>query len=72
MMEMRTAASTMTAGLSGDAEVVNAAADTSTTARTEAGSATATADVAGRAGMGSGADTKLLHVYLNPFRVPNR
>ncbi len=62
----------MTAGLSGDAEVVNVAAGTSTTARTEAGSAAAAADVAGGAGLGSGADTKLLHVYLNPFRLSNR
>jgi hypothetical protein len=56
-MVVRTAASTMTAGLSGDAEVVIAAADTSTTARTEAGSAAAEADVAGGAGLDSGADT---------------
>ncbi len=70
MTKVGTAASTVTAGLSGDAEVVTVAAGTSTTARIVAGSAAAAAAavVAGGAGSGSGADTKLLHAYSNSFR----
>ncbi len=63
---MCTAASTVTAGLSGDAAVVTVAAATSTTARIVAGSAAAAADVAG--GAGSVADIKLIHAYSNSFR----
>jgi hypothetical protein len=66
-MEICTAASTVTAGLSGDAEVVTVAAATSTTARIVAGSAAAAADVA--EGTGSVADTKLFQCLFKLVSV---